>query len=141
MSLTAQLPALQVVVPMLTAPLVILLRAPGLSWAAATAASVMSFAIAVALTAQVMTGGTVSYDMGGWPGPYGIVISIGALGSLVLLLVTGASAIALVSGRESLGSQVPADRRHLFYAAWLIVLAGLAGITAVSYTHLRAHET
>ncbi len=114
MSLTSQLPALQVVVPLLTAPLVILLRAPGLSWAAATAASVMSFAIAVALTAEVLTGGSISYDMGGWPGPYGIVIHIGALGSMVLLLVTGASAIALVSGRESLGSQVPGDRRHLF---------------------------
>jgi len=128
-SLTAQLPALQVIVPLLTAPLVMLLRAPGLSWAAATAASVMSFAIAVALTAEVLSGGSISYAMGNWPGPYGIVIHIGAFGSMVLLLVTGASAVALVSGRESLGSEVPADRRHLFYAAWLIVLAGLAGIT------------
>ena len=129
MSLASQLPALKVVVPLLTAPLVVLLRGPGLAWAAAAAASVMSFAIAVALTGEVLTGGTISYDMGGWPGPYGIVISIGALGSMVLLLVTGASAIALVSGRESLASQIPADRIHLFYAAWLVVLAGLAGIT------------
>ncbi len=129
MSLAAQLPALQVVVPLLTAPLVILLRTPGLSWSAAAAASVMSFAIAVALTAEVLAGGSISYDMGGWPGPYGIVIHIGAFGSMVLLLVTGASAISLVSGRESLSSHIPADRRHFFYAAWLIVLAGLAGIT------------
>ena len=46
------LPALQVVVPLLTAPLVVLLRSPGLAWAAATAASVMSFIISVALVGQ-----------------------------------------------------------------------------------------
>ena len=88
MSLTSQLPALQVVVPLLTAPLVVLLRGPGLAWAAATAASVMSFAIAIALTAEVLSSGTISYDMSGWPGPYGIVLRISALSSLVLLLVT-----------------------------------------------------
>lgn len=129
MSLTAQLPALQVVVPLLTAPLVVLLRGPGLAWAAATAASLMSFAIAIALTAEVLSNGTISYDMSGWPAPYGIVIRISAFSSLVLLLVTGASAVALASGRESLASEVPAGRRHLFFAAWLIALAGLAGIT------------
>ena len=42
MSLSAQLPALQIVVPLLTAPLVVLLRAPNLAWAAATAASILS---------------------------------------------------------------------------------------------------
>jgi multicomponent Na+:H+ antiporter subunit D len=128
-SLNSQLPALQVVVPLLTAPLVVLLRGPGLAWAAATAASLMSFAIAIALTAEVLSSGTISYDMGGWPGPYGIVLRVSPFSSLVLLLVTGASAVALAAGRESLASQIPADRRHLFFAAWLIALAGLAGIT------------
>ena len=129
MSLSAQLPALQIVVPLLTAPLVVLLRGPGLAWAAATAASVMAFAIAVALTATILDGGAVQYEMGGWPGPMGIVLDIDALGAVVLLLVSGASAIALVGGRASLERQVPIDRIHLFYAAWLVALAGLSGIT------------
>ena len=129
MSLTTQLPALQVVVPLLTAPLVVLLRRPGLAAAAATAASIMAFAIAVALTTEVLVNGPIHYEMGGWPGPFGIVIEIDALGALVLLLVSGASAIALASGRESLARDIDEDRRHLFYAAWLIVLGGLAGIT------------
>jgi len=128
-SLGAQLPALQIVVPLLTAPLVVLLRGPGLAWAAATAASVMAFAIAVALTATILGTGAVQYEMGGWPGPFGIVLDIDALGAVVLLLVSGSSAIALVGGRKSLESQVPSDRIHLFYAAWLVALAGLSGIT------------
>ncbi|MCR9106420.1 MAG: monovalent cation/H+ antiporter subunit D family protein [Gammaproteobacteria bacterium] len=128
MSLATQLPALQVAVPLLTAPLLVLLRGPGLAWAAACAASVMAFVIAISLTASVMTTGAISYAMGGWPGPYGIVLEIDALGTLVLLLVTGASTAALLSGRASLGLDIDAGRQHLFYAAWLIVLAGLSGI-------------
>ena len=47
----AQLPALQVVVPLFTAALIPLLRERSLAWAAATAASVCSFAIATLVTA------------------------------------------------------------------------------------------
>ena len=50
MSIIDQLPALQVVVPMMVAPIVMLLRGDGLAWAASTAASAMAFAIAVSLS-------------------------------------------------------------------------------------------
>ena len=129
MSLTAQLPALQVAVPLLTAPLVVLLRTAGLAWAAATAASLMAFAIAIALTLVVMEHGSVSYAMGSWPAPYGISLNIDALSAVVLLVVTGASALGLLAGRASLAAQIDEDRLFLFYAAWLVVLAGLSGIT------------
>ena len=72
MNLTAQLPALQVLVPMLVAPLVAFLRPAGLAWAATTAASLMCFAIAVALTQLVLGDSLLSYQMGGWPAPFGI---------------------------------------------------------------------
>jgi len=39
MNLTAHLPALQVIVPMLAAPLVLLLKPRGLAWAGATSAT------------------------------------------------------------------------------------------------------
>ena len=44
-ALDAHLPALQVVVPLLIAPLVTLLRPRGLAWAAATATSLLTFLI------------------------------------------------------------------------------------------------
>lgn len=61
------LPALQVAVPMLVAPLVMLLRPYGLAWAAATMASLLAFAIAIALTLGVLDGQKFGYLMGGWP--------------------------------------------------------------------------
>ncbi len=122
------LPALQVVVPMLVAPLVILLRQRGLAWAACTAASVLAFATAVSMTQTVLATGPLTYLMGSWPAPYGIELRVDALSSLVLLVVTGASTLALVSGRQSIDSQIAIDRQPYFYSAWLLALTGLSGI-------------
>lgn len=128
MSLTSQLPALQVVVPLLTAPLVILLRGSSLAWVAATAASIMAFLIAAALTLAVFDGTSVDYEMGGWPAPYGIQLHLDSFNALLLLLTTGASTLSLLGARSSIGALMGRDREPLFYAAWLVVLAGLCGI-------------
>ncbi len=124
----AHLPALQVIVPLLTAAFVVLLSPRGLAWAAATATSLLSFAIAVTLTRTVLAGGSIDYAMGGWPAPYGIGLEVDSFGTLLLLVITGASTLALIGGRESLDTQVRADRQHFYYAAWLLALAGLCGI-------------
>jgi multicomponent Na+:H+ antiporter subunit D len=122
------LPVLQVVVPMLLAPLVVLLRPRGLPWAAATAGSLMALAIAVNLAAAVLAGQEVRYEMGGWAAPYGIELGVDAFSALLLLVVTGASSAALLAARRSIDDAIEAHRQPLFYAAWLLVLAGLAGI-------------
>jgi multicomponent Na+:H+ antiporter subunit D len=122
------LPALQVIVPLLSAPLVLLLRPRGLAWAVATAASLLAFAIAIVLTLGVLNGTNFSYHMGSWPAPYGIELGVDAFSALVLLVVTGASALALLGGRRSLDADIEAERQPLFYTAWLLALAGLVGI-------------
>jgi multicomponent Na+:H+ antiporter subunit D len=127
-ALTAHLPALQVIVPMLMAPFVVLLRARSLSWAAATATSLLAFAVAMQLTALVMGGTPISYQMGSWAAPYGIELQVDALSALVLLVITGASSVALIGGRESLAAIISEDREPYFFAAWLLALAGMAGI-------------
>ena len=127
-SLEFHLPALQVAVPLLLAPVVVLLRPRGLAWAAATAASLMAFAIAVALTQGVLGGEVYRYAMGGWEVPYGIGLRVDRFSALVLLLVTGASSLALLAGRHSIDQAIETPRQPLFYAAWLLVVAGLAGI-------------
>lgn len=127
-SLQAHLPALQVIVPMLSAPLVMLLQEHRLSWMAATAASLCAFAIAVSLTLAVFEVGEVRYLMGSWPAPFGIELNIDAMSALVLLIVTGASSLALIAGAVSLEREIESERQPLFFAAWLLALAGLCGI-------------
>jgi multicomponent Na+:H+ antiporter subunit D len=122
------LPALQVVVPMLSAAVVMLLRPRGLAWAASTLTSLFAFAIAITLAQETLSGGTWHYAMGDWPAPYGIELKVDSLSALMLLVVTGSSSIALLAGYESLSREIEQDRQPLFYTAWLLVLAGLCGI-------------
>jgi len=122
------LPVLQVVVPMLIAPLIVLLRPQGLAWAATTAASLLSFAIAIQLTTGVLGGHTYQYALGGWEAPFGIALEVNSLSALLLLVLTGASTAALLAGKASLDRQIEAHRQPLFFSAWLLALAGLAGI-------------
>ncbi|MEE4173696.1 MAG: monovalent cation/H+ antiporter subunit D family protein [Xanthomonadales bacterium] len=128
MSVTAHLPALQVVVPMLTAPVLVLLRDARLCWIAALLTSATSFAIAVALAAGVLDGMDIRYAMGNWAAPYGIELRVDALSAILLLATTGASTLALLGGRRSLLREIGDARLPLFLAAWLLALAGLVGI-------------
>ena len=132
MDFLSHLPALQVVVPMLSAPLIILLQPRGLAWAGATAAALASFAIAVALTIAVLGGQTQVYAMGGWPAPYGIELAVDSFSALVLLVVTGAGAGALLAARPSIDQQIEPERQPLFYSAWLLAMSGLAGIVVAA---------
>lgn len=122
------LPALQVIVPMLSAPLALLLQPRGLAWAAALTASLFAFVISIMITLGVLDGHTFAYQMGGWPAPYGIELRVDAFSALMLLVVTGASSVALLAGRRSLDADIAQERQPLFYAAWLLALAGLVGI-------------
>ena len=131
-ALHSHLPALQVVVPMLTAPLVALLRERHFSWLVATAASLCAFAVAVALTVTVLEQGEITYEMGSWPPPFGIALGIDAMSVLLLLIVTGASSLALLAGATSLPTQVESERQPLFFAAWLLALSGLCGIVVTA---------
>lgn len=129
MDLTPHLPALQVIVPMLCAPLVLLLKPRGLAWAGATAAALFSFAIALQMAFTVAGGNIITYEMGGWEAPYGIVLSVDAFSSILLLIATGAGAATLLAGRASIDQQIELQRQPYFYAAFLLALAGLSGIT------------
>jgi multicomponent Na+:H+ antiporter subunit D len=122
------LPALLAIVPLIAAPVAVLLRDGTLAWCAAVAASLCSFGLAILLALAVGERGYLSYAVGSWPAPYGIELYVDAFSALVLLIVTGASTAGLLVARASLASVLPHDRRHLFYTAWLLALAGLTGI-------------
>lgn len=132
MDVLAHLPALQVIIPMLSAPLVVLLQPRGLAWAGATVVALVSFAIAVALTFGVLNGITPQYFMGGWPAPFGIALSVDAFSAVLLLVVTGASSVALLAAKPSIDQQVEEKRQPLFYAAWMLAMAGLIGIVVAA---------
>jgi multicomponent Na+:H+ antiporter subunit D len=124
------LPALQVVLPLLAAPLVMfLVRWPTLAWAVTTAVCWATFLVAALLLEQVWTGGSISYAHGGWEPPWGIEYRVDAVNAFVLLIVAGVSAVVMPFARDSVEHEVDADRIAWFYTAFLLANAGLLGIT------------
>lgn len=128
MTLSAHLPALQVVVPLLAAPLTVLLRQRRVAFAVVLAASWCAFAIAVALWWQVADGGTVSYPIGNWPAPWGIEYRVDRLSSFMLLLVSGMAALVLPYSHASIEAEIAPEQHYLFYTMFALCLAGLLGI-------------
>jgi multicomponent Na+:H+ antiporter subunit D len=123
------LPALQVVVPLAAAPLIVLLRHPGIAWALAVAASVFAFGASVALAAEVARTGVISYAMGSWPPPWGIEYRVDALSAFVLVLVSAIGALVAPYAWRSVAAELPRAQHYLYYAVHCLCLAGLLGMT------------
>ncbi|MFT5448969.1 MAG: multicomponent Na+:H+ antiporter subunit D [Gammaproteobacteria bacterium] len=125
----AHLPVLQVVVPLVAAPVSVLVNDARRVWWLAFVVSSACLAISIGLLSQVSAGESISYLLGGWAAPWGIEYRVDALNALVLVLVSGLSTVALVFARESVEREISAERVHLFYTAWLLCLTGLLGIS------------
>lgn len=129
MSFTDHLPILVVLVPMFVAPLLAAVPSRGqLPWLIATLTSLLIFVLAMGLAAQVLANGTFNYELGGWPVPFGIGLAVSPLSALMVLVITGASLMALLWGPGSMNSEVGQEHQSLLYASWLLALCGLVGI-------------
>ena len=123
------LPALQVVVPLIAAPLTVLVRRRDLAFATVLGASWIALAISIALWLRVADTGTISYAIGSWPPPWGIEYRIDRLNAFVLVLVSGIASVVLPYSRASIQPEVASRQHYLFYTMFALCLAGLLGIT------------
>ena len=129
MSFIDHLPILVVLVPLLVAPVCALFRYGTAPRLLALFATWSSFGIAILLLQQVLAGGIVRYQLGGWEPPWGIEYRIDILGGFVLLIVTGIAALVMSFARLSIESEIPKRRVALFYSAFLLCFTGLVGMT------------
>jgi multicomponent Na+:H+ antiporter subunit D len=136
-ALSAHLPALVVVVPLVAAPLSLIAGRGVFAWAIAQAAALVSAAMAWTMLLRTSLapspeGAAVVYAMGGWPAPIGITYTVDALSAMVLTLVSTVAAVVFVYGRPSVEAELPPDRVALFWTAALLCLTGMLGMTATS---------
>ena len=126
----AQLPILQVIVPLLAAPCCLLIGRVKLIWAFAVLASVVAFGISIALLQQVLASGTLVYSLGGWRAPFGIEYRIDPLNAYLLLIVSSISCVILFTAKTSISAEISEHKHRLFYILFLLCLAGMLGIIA-----------
>jgi multicomponent Na+:H+ antiporter subunit C len=93
------LPILQVIVPLLAAPVCLLLRNGTLAWAVATVVGWYCLYAALTLLGSVPEGGLIRYDLGGWEPPWGIEYIVDRLDAYVLVIVAAIGALVLTMPR------------------------------------------
>jgi len=124
------LQVLLVVIPLLAAPVCALLPGRRAPWLLATAVAWAVLAAAAVLAIEVSDGGVLSYELGGWAAPWGIEYRLDAAGALVQLLVAGIAAVVMPFAGRSAAQEIDPERQGGFYAAVMLLIAGLLGITA-----------
>ena len=122
------LPVLQVVLPLVAAPLCLLLTRSVWAWLLAFMTSLAALVISIVLLREVYTGEVLSYAIGGWAAPWGIEYRVDAVNAFILIIVTAISVVALMFAKTSVAQEVAGDKQGLFYTAWLLCLTGLLGI-------------
>ncbi len=127
--ISEQLPALQVVVPLIAAAFCLVLARPLGAWLITFAASAASMAVSFLMLNTVMDSGVIDYTFGGWAAPFGIAYRVDLVNAYVLMIVSTISTVVSVFARASVTSEIETHNQGFFYTAWLLCLTGLLGIT------------
>lgn len=126
--IATHLPALQIVLPLVAAPLCVLLRGATLAWLLALVVCWATLGVAAALLDRVLESGVIVYSLGGWDAPWGIEYRIDEANAFVLLIVSIIGALVLPFARRSVAAEVAPNQQYLFYSMYLLCFCGLLGI-------------
>ncbi len=127
--ISQHLPILQIVVPLMAAPMCILLRRRQLVWVFAVVVTWACLAMAAGLMHQVLSQGVISYHLGSWEPPWGIEYRVDAVNAFVLIIVSFIGSVVLLYAPDSIAGELPEARANLFYTAYLLCFTGLMGMT------------
>ncbi|MBF0620715.1 MAG: monovalent cation/H+ antiporter subunit D family protein [Magnetococcales bacterium] len=122
-------PILQVIVPLMAAPLCVIVRNNIIVRYVATLASWIALFIATQLMMRVMDDGPIRYVLGGWAAPLGIEYRIDLLNAFLLIIITIIGALVSIYGRFPVEKEIPESRVYLYYTVYLLALSGLLGMT------------
>lgn len=125
---SSQLPALQILAPLIGAIICAFLRRGSLAWFVAVLVSWTLPLISASLMLQVITEGPISYAMGGWEPPWGIEYRVDVFSAFILLLISCIGAIIMPYAEQSVASEIESDQQAWFYTLYLLCMAGLLGI-------------
>ena len=127
--LSLHLSALQIVIPLLAAPLCAIIQLQRIAWVLALLVGLVCAGNSIAILMQVESAGEIIYALGGWAAPWGIEYRIDSANAFVLLIISIIYLAATIYARDGVESEIPEERRSWFYTAWILCFTGLCGIT------------
>jgi multicomponent Na+:H+ antiporter subunit D len=121
-------PVLTVVLPLMAAPLCVIIRRSFSAWLIAFLVSLCTLVLSSLLLLQVLDGNVIRYQLGGWAAPTGIEYYIDSLNAGLLSIISLISTLTLIYAKPAIENEIAEPRHYLFYAGWLLCLTGLLGI-------------
>ena len=112
-------PILQVVIPLLLAPVCVVAGRSTIAWLISFFASVSALIIALSLLNSVSDGSSIRYHIGGWTPPIGIEYVVDSANAFLLVLVSGISSVVLLYARDQIKFEIDEDKQTLFYTCYL----------------------
>ncbi|GGY54770.1 monovalent cation/H+ antiporter subunit D family protein [Parvularcula lutaonensis] len=124
------LPVLPVILPLVAAPVCLLLPNNRLAGSFATLVAWIALVLSAMLLHTVAVVGPVEYALGGWASPLGIIYRVDLAGAIVMTLVALMASVTFPYAIESAREEIVPSQTSAFFAMFLIVFAGLMGVVA-----------
>ncbi len=126
--ISEHLPVIVLLLPLLAAPLCVLVHNDRLAWTLSVLAIAGVFAGAWSLLDVILAEGVQRYAIGNWAVPWGIELYVDSLNAFVLVVIATISAATILFARRSVDRDIASDRSYLFYCALLLNITGLIGV-------------
>ena len=122
-------PALIIMLPLMAAliNLIIGLWRKRLCYPFTVATHSVCMLLSVIILTTVIDHGAITYKLGGWAPPWGIVYLIDHLNAFMLVIISFISLIVAIYSRVSIERDMP-NKIHQFYTLFLLLTTGLLGI-------------
>lgn len=125
----AHLPILSVVLPLLCAPLAVLLgRRDYHAWVLVLVVNLITLLFATMMLFHTRGGNVMHYALGGWSPPWGIALRVDAMSALFVFLFAIVSVACVIAMRDSFAHELKGKRLCPIYAVLLISQAGFFGV-------------
>jgi len=127
--LLENLPALVVITPLLIAAVTALLpaRLSTHAWLLA-GASIGTSLVAAVVNMRFAAGGRVSYELGGWPPPWGIEFVTDGASALVAVAISGLAFASTLYAKPLIENEIHQSDIPRVYAAWQLTTGALLGL-------------
>ena len=89
--ISSQLAILQVIIPLIAAPLCVLIRVDRYAWLFTVLVTWIIFGIVSYLLFAVLNNGQITYEIGGWLPPFGIEYRLDSLNTFLMLLISASA--------------------------------------------------
>lgn len=128
MRIVDHLPALIVVLPLMAAPVCVVLRHANAAWIISVAVSWLCLVMSGQMLQIVLADGPITYLLGDWAAPWGIEYRVDAASAFIAVIVSAIAAVVSLYARTSIAHEIEPERHYLYHAMFVLCLCGLLGI-------------